>query len=53
LLEIQEPIIEEFDESNNEPYLNLDSSSEENENDLFLCESIPIGQNDKYTFKYY
>jgi len=53
LLEILEPIIEEFDESNNEPYLSLDSSSEEDENDSFLSDFIPIGQNDKYTFKYY
>jgi len=34
LSEIQEqPIIEEFDESNNEPYLSLDSNSEKDDND--------------------
>jgi len=35
LSEIQEPIIEEFDESNNEPYFSLDSSSEKDDNDPF------------------
>jgi len=46
LPEIQEPIIEELYESNNEPYLSLESSSEEDDNDLFLFDSIPIGRSD-------
>jgi len=33
LPETQSPIVEEFDESNDEPYLSLDSNSEEDETD--------------------
>jgi len=47
LPEIQEPIIEEFDESNNEPYLSLDSRREEDNNDLFLSDSILIGRSNE------
>jgi len=43
LPEIQKPFIEEFDESSNEPYFSLDSSSEEDDNDLFLSDSTSIG----------
>jgi len=37
--ETSQPIIEEFNEPNNESYLILDSSSEEDDNDLFLSDS--------------
>jgi len=47
LSEIQEPIMEEFNETNDETYLSLDSSSEEDDNDLFLSDYISIGRNDK------
>jgi len=47
LPEAQGPIIEEFDELNEEPLLSFDSSSEEDDNDLFLSDSIPIGRSDR------
>jgi len=47
LPEIQEPLIEEFNEANNESYLSFNSSSEEDEADLFLSDSIPIGRSNQ------
>jgi len=44
ITEIQEPLIEEFNKSNNESHLSFNSSSEEDEADLFLFDSIPIGR---------
>jgi len=47
ITEVQEPLIEEFNESNDESHFNFNSSSEEDEADLFLSDSIPIGRSNQ------